>query len=415
MADSARVARTSAALASGVLVAIACARAVPDPAPELARAQPSSGRHERSSSEPVVGAFAGADTVRVDTIAPGVVHVYAWESQGPWAVHVLSVEQRPCTRFEARRAGAALAARAGTSEIARAATAGVNADFFALPDGTPVNAHATGGELHISPSRDWPGVGFSGANAVIGRIEVQGEVRFRGSSQPLGAVNRTVTDTGRLTLFTAAHGTSFGADTAAPVQSLRLRRLDPAGGRGRAVASSRAAAATGATLDTAEVVLAAPILPAPLAQITPGDTLEWHVEAQVCARGRVCVAPLEIVGGFPELLRDGQRAAERDRVAPAFGALRHPRTALGIDRDRSAVLLVTVDGRQAPYSDGMTLGELTRLLLRLGADDALNLDGGGSTTMAIGGQVVNRPSDREGERAVGNAILVHADDCRAGP
>ena len=54
----------------------------------------------------------------------------------------------------------------------------------------------------------------------------------------------------------------------------------------------------------------------------------------------------------------------------------------------------------------MSLPELTDLLLRLGARDGLNLDGGGSSTMVVRGDIVNRPSDAQGERAVGNAFVL---------
>jgi exopolysaccharide biosynthesis protein len=54
----------------------------------------------------------------------------------------------------------------------------------------------------------------------------------------------------------------------------------------------------------------------------------------------------------------------------------------------------------------MTLAELADLFLRLGAREAINLDGGGSSAMVIRGQVINRPSDASGERAVGNALLL---------
>ena len=68
--------------------------------------------------------------------------------------------------------------------------------------------------------------------------------------------------------------------------------------------------------------------------------------------------------------------------------------------------MVTVDGRQPGVSVGMTLQELAEYLLSLGATDAMNLDGGGSTTMFLDGRVVNTPSDKEGERKVSDAILV---------
>ena len=67
--------------------------------------------------------------------------------------------------------------------------------------------------------------------------------------------------------------------------------------------------------------------------------------------------------------------------------------------------MITVDGR-SESSGGIRLDDLAELLLKLGAIDAMNLDGGGSTTMFLNGKVVNSPSDKEGERKVGDAILV---------
>ncbi len=69
--------------------------------------------------------------------------------------------------------------------------------------------------------------------------------------------------------------------------------------------------------------------------------------------------------------------------------------------------MVTVDGRQI-FSVGMSLPEFADLLLKLGAWEALNLDGGGSTTMMLEGQIVNYPSDQTGERPVGNCLLLVA-------
>ena len=67
--------------------------------------------------------------------------------------------------------------------------------------------------------------------------------------------------------------------------------------------------------------------------------------------------------------------------------------------------LVVVDGR-SDRSVGMTLVELGDAMRTLGVWDALNFDGGGSTTLVIDGRVVNMPTDASGERAVGNALLV---------
>lgn len=83
---------------------------------------------------------------------------------------------------------------------------------------------------------------------------------------------------------------------------------------------------------------------------------------------------------------------------------RNPRTALGVRAD-GTVLLVTVDGHRHDSAVGLTIKELRRLMASLGALDAVNLDGGGSSALAIRGRLVNHSSDRDGERKVGDAIL----------
>ena len=124
--------------------------------------------------------------------------------------------------------------------------------------------------------------------------------------------------------------------------------------------------------------------------------------------------PLEAVGGRPLLARDSVMDVNVDSAGGvSFASGRHPRTAVGIAADGKRLLLVVVDGRQKPYSDGMNLREFATLMLALGARDALNLDGGGSTTMVYADpdsarvlRVANHPSDPTGERPVGNALAV---------
>jgi hypothetical protein len=88
-----------------------------------------------------------------------------------------------------------------------------------------------------------------------------------------------------------------------------------------------------------------------------------------------------------------------------FIDMRHPRTMIGVDR-RGVIWLIVIDGRQPAYSIGMTLPELVALADRLELGDALNLDGGGSTTMVVKGKFVNKPADAAGPRPVSDAIVV---------
>ena len=124
----------------------------------------------------------------------------------------------------------------------------------------------------------------------------------------------------------------------------------------------------------------------------------------------------QVIGGFPLLLKSGERVGNlRVSDLPAFAAARHPRTAVGYDPAQEVLWVIVVDGRQEGYSDGMTLPELTALLERLGASEAVNLDGGGSSIMVLEGVAVSRPSDESGERPVVNALGIVRDPalCRA--
>jgi exopolysaccharide biosynthesis protein len=116
-----------------------------------------------------------------------------------------------------------------------------------------------------------------------------------------------------------------------------------------------------------------------------------------------------IVNGAGLLKRNGQPVTnwrEVENLNPlTFLDVRHPRTLIGVDR-RGFIWLIAVDGRQPGYSLGMTFADLMTLADRLELRDALNLDGGGSTTMVVKGVVVNKPSEASGARAVSDAIIV---------
>lgn len=112
------------------------------------------------------------------------------------------------------------------------------------------------------------------------------------------------------------------------------------------------------------------------------------------------------VGGGPRLVKDGQVFVPFawEWFSPRHVQERAPRTAVGITAGNK-VLLVTVDGRGGRQNTGMTLDEMAELMVQLGARDAMNLDGGSSATMVVGGRVVNDPSDGV-ERPIASALLV---------
>lgn len=127
--------------------------------------------------------------------------------------------------------------------------------------------------------------------------------------------------------------------------------------------------------------------------MSPGDSLNYLMAD-------------DVVGGVPQLIKNGKIDItwEQEKSSKSFVETRHPRTAVAILKDRK-FLMITVDGR-SDASGGIGLQDLAEYLLSLGAVDAMNLDGGGSTTMFLDGKVVNRPSDKEGERKVSDALIV---------
>lgn len=115
----------------------------------------------------------------------------------------------------------------------------------------------------------------------------------------------------------------------------------------------------------------------------------------------------DVVGGVGYIVQKGKTVIDWsvEKTSKGFYETRHPRTAFAQLKDGS-LLLVTIDGRQPEHSIGVGLEEFAEILKGLGAVEVINLDGGGSTAMFLEGKVVNKPSDREGERRVSDALLV---------
>ncbi len=114
------------------------------------------------------------------------------------------------------------------------------------------------------------------------------------------------------------------------------------------------------------------------------------------------------LGAGPRLAEKGRIriTAREEAIKDDIAVGRAPRTGLGLAAE-GTLFLVAVDGRQPGVSIGMTLEELAALLLKLGAYDALNLDGGGSSSLYLDGKLLNNPSDGR-ERSVASALAVFA-------
>jgi uncharacterized protein YigE (DUF2233 family) len=142
------------------------------------------------------------------------------------------------------------------------------------------------------------------------------------------------------------------------------------------------------------------------------DLFHWGspVEMEVQTKARFYKEELDLaaaVGGGPWLLKDGETVIDQfQEMRPAFNTTRHPRTAAGYSQDKNTLFLVVVDGRQTGHSIGIDLYDLAKFMKKLGCHEAINLDGGGSSSMAVRGETVNKPSDSSGPRPVCNALAI---------
>jgi Phosphodiester glycosidase/SPOR domain len=150
------------------------------------------------------------------------------------------------------------------------------------------------------------------------------------------------------------------------------------------------------------------------AHATVGERVTVSIRLRAGGRPLALRRGLGIVNGGPRLLRDGATAIDAQAEGfdhPGdpeflwrFGLRRNPRTIAGIGWD-GTVILAAVDGRAPGYSVGLSFTEEAALMRALGARDAVNLDGGGSTALALGSTLLTRPSDATGERPTGDALV----------
>jgi len=346
-----------------------------------------------------------ADSIRTEQLAPGVRLHHLVRVAGPLRAHVLDLDLTSCVSLRALKGGPTAVGRTTTSALlqqlpaADRPIAAVNADFFLFaPPGVPVGALAVDGRVLAGPI-DRPVLAFDARGTpFIGQLQATGAVVSPRGHAPVITWNRPSPKS--IGIVDAAWGQAL--DTLTRPGAMHLMPLPPHRERRyqvSALPASHTGLARGDTL----------ILVAPAGSlrdvVRAGDTVRVEL-------GMRPSLPYTAVGGFPLLVRDSVIVPIVDSAGAASFRGVNPRTAAGYANNGQRVLLVVIDGRQAGYSAGTTTRETAELLRDLGAREAVNLDGGGSTAMvardAVSGAIrlVNKPSDAAGERPVANALAV---------
>jgi hypothetical protein len=293
------------------------------------------------------------------------------------------------------------------------ATAAINGGFF-LPTGEPAGLLKIDGELvseiasHRGAVALVPG-GFGRRprllfDQVSASVVVDLGSGKRRREVPVDAID-TVRAPGALVLFTPR----FWTDTRTPCDGGSEFVFE---GHPLALSERREAACTAAIPRDGGVLAAGPAVPA---ERLAGLTVGTRAQARAVYRTLKGTKPADweaapdIVGGVGLLASAGRLVKDwgPEKARDGFTTERHPRTVIGRAGD-GRIWLITVDGRNKALSLGMNFSELQTLMTRVGLVDALNLDGGGSTTMVVRSTVMNHPSDATGPRKVSDAIIVRA-------
>lgn len=294
-----------------------------------------------------------------------------------------------------------------TSNIAmqHGAFAAINAGFFRLDNsvwaGDPAGVLMIDGELLSEPSNDRIQLFISNersrTNVLFERIDISEAVRFGKETVKLAGINRE-RKKDDLVMYTP----EFGRTTLTDNNGIEVVVVSGL------VASVTRDLGNSVIPPNGFVVSASGTSYSQLSDAYRGESLvrirrQWTGLPDMNMDN---LSDLDIVAGVPQLIKNGKIDItwEQEKSSRSFVETRHPRTAVAKLKD-GKFLMITVDGR-TESSGGIGLQDLAEYLLSLGATDAMNLDGGGSTTMFVDGKVVNHPSDKEGERKVSDAILV---------
>jgi hypothetical protein len=356
----------------------------------------------------------GASAADYQTVAPGVSYAHITDKSGPWSIHV--------TKFDYTRSDLHLTTTLAHGTIFGLATvpeqvaalpkssghpiAAVNGDFFLIKkepyQGDPRGLQILGGELVSGP---WKDVTFwvdPNGKPHMDRVKANFKVTLPESKTIDVALNKTRTDN-IATLLTPTLGASTRTSNGVEVVLQRNGTSDWLPIHNGEAISARIAEihnSGNTALQPDTIVLS---LGPKLAQRLP--TLSTGAEINVSLTTAPALNGVRTaLGGGPALVRKSKNLFPQQTGKTDHLRERNPRTAIGWNDHE--FLMVVVDGRKPDLSVGMTFPELAAVMSRLGCKEAMNLDGGGSSTMWLDGKVINHPSEKGVLRHVANTLVL---------
>lgn len=352
-------------------------------------------------------AFADAATIRqAPRRACGWLYHHDEVPDVPWSIHVFRIDRdHPELEFHTTTGNGALLGMSTVSQQLKSLppalgkpVAAINGDFYNNHPDYP-------GDPRDVQIRQWELVSGPGGHVCFW-IDTSGNLRMTNVTSQFRIIwpDRSVTPFGlneergkdAAVIYTPAIGASTRTSSGIELvlePATNSMHLPLRAGRSyhMRVVDVRSQADTHLTKETVVLSLG-PNLAARLPRPRVGSLLDVALETTPDLKDAMTA-----IGGGPTLIRNG-KAGQWSGFQ-----LRHPRSALGWNKDH--IFLVEVDGRQSNLSVGMTLPELTDYMVKLGCENAINLDGGGSATLWVSGNVMNSPSEGQ-ERPGANALVV---------
>ncbi|MGE5402169.1 MAG: phosphodiester glycosidase family protein, partial [Ignavibacteriales bacterium] len=352
------------------------------------------------------------DTLSNYPVGPGVVYSKISAPSFPLNIFLLTVDlKNPFVKMESIKANETLKAREVVSSMAKrrdyanhSVVGAINADFFSLDTGEPINIQIENGEILRNPGIQST-IGFDvNNNPMLNIVKFSGKVFAKDTLVTISGINST-RNTNQMILFNSYNGANTGTNaygSEAVIHPLKDWMVN----------------------DTVTCIVDSIVYGVGKMPLTPGSAvLSGHGLSDTFLRTKLAkgdtikvyqgITPglpklRELLGGLPKIVYNGTDYVDKgyaEEYAPSHTYTREPRTGVGFSKDSTKLYIYVVDGRNPGTTVGVTLKEFAQIMMQTGVYNGLNFDGGGSSEMVVRNSIMNVPSDGV-ERGVANGMLV---------
>jgi exopolysaccharide biosynthesis protein len=354
------------------------------------------------------------EALRFQEVAPGIEygqttsgHASKDELTGPWLINVLRIDLSQASLKIVHGLDEGVGMETVSSLAARfRAAAATNGGYFRTTGtyrGESIGLLLLNGKLISEPYNNRAELGLINAGSktevVFGHLKFSGEISMGSVKHDVQGLNRPLSANELIVFTPEFHRTTLTNSDGIEVvvRGNKVVSIGDLKGSSEIPSDGYVISATGSAREWVKRNL----------RKGSKTTFTWRLDPIAPGGDEAWRHAYSMLGAGPQLIKAGKIAItdKEEKMAPGFATDRHPRTAIA-KLASGKLLLLTVDGRQPGVSAGMSLNMLAELLLEFDAVEAINLDGGGSTTMVVRDKIVNRPSDQTGERPVSDAILI---------